>query len=198
TFVVPLAFAAAGHEEQIKASFPHAVIGRLEVVYPPQKQDASSESASTDTKVTAPKIESQTGLLYDPLGEKQFSAALLDTIARHRRCRGSNGELLAWTTPGYNRLRGIIETHPEAGPVKGELNNTSLVYGGQLLLKIWRCVEYGINPEVEMGRALAEKTSFNHIAPLAGALEYHNRWGSGKSLTLGVLQGFIPHEGDAW
>ena len=45
------------------------------------------------------RLEAQEGWLYDPLGEKDFSVALLVAFARHRRFRGESGELLTWTAP---------------------------------------------------------------------------------------------------
>ena len=47
-----------------------------------------------------------------------------------------------------------------------------------------------------MGRFLTEKTNFGQIAPLAGSLEY--RRDAGEPVTLAVLQGYVPNQGDAW
>jgi maltose alpha-D-glucosyltransferase/alpha-amylase len=192
-FVVPVAFAPAvgaytPHPgggapltaEQIESTMSHAVLCRLRV--------ENSE----------PGTESQVGILYDALMDKSISAALLESFARHRRFRGADGEMLSWTTPAYHRLRGWIEPRPEATFVKGQQHNTSIAYGNKLLLKVFRCVEYGVNPEIEIGQALAVNASFTHVAPLAGALEYHARSGKEQSLTVAVLEGFVAHEGDAW
>src|SRR6202022_778668 len=45
-------------------------------------------------------------------------------------------------------------------------------------------------------RFLTEKTTFGQIAPLAGSLEY--RRDAGEPVTLAVLQGYVPNQGDAW
>jgi maltose alpha-D-glucosyltransferase/alpha-amylase len=47
-----------------------------------------------------------------------------------------------------------------------------------------------------VGRFLTEKTNFGQIAPLAGSLEY--RRDAGEPVTLAVLQGYVPNQGDAW
>ena len=52
------------------------------------------------------------------------------------------------------------------------------------------------NPELEIGRYLTEEAGFPHIAPLAGALEYQRP--RGEPVTMAVVQGFVPNEGDAW
>ena len=53
-----------------------------------------------------------------------------------------------------------------------------------------------MNPDLELGRFLTERTSFTHIAPVAGALEYHRD--TGEPTTVGILHGFVPNQGDAW
>jgi maltose alpha-D-glucosyltransferase/alpha-amylase len=140
--------------------------------------------------------QAQVGFLYEPLGEKDFSAALLDAFAHHRRFWGTSGDVLAWTTPMFDRLREGSDLRPEPSLMKAEQDNTSIAYGNQLLLKLFRCVEEGINLEVEVGQTLANKTSFTHLAPVVGALDY--RSGQRQPMTFAVLSGFIANEGDAW
>jgi maltose alpha-D-glucosyltransferase/alpha-amylase len=77
-----------------------------------------------------------------------------------------------------------------------EQSHTSVAYGDRLILKFFRRIEEGVNPELEVGRFLAEKTSFRQTAPVAGALEYRNT--RGEARTLAVLEGFVPNQGDAW
>jgi len=140
--------------------------------------------------------EPQKGMLYDPAGEKHFSADLLDAFAQQRRLPGTSGDLKAWTTPAFHRLKELSQPYPEPALVKVEQNNTCIAYGDQLILKLLRCVEEGTNLELEIGRALIEKTAFAHSAPVAGALDY--RSARGKPMTLAILSGFVANEGDAW
>jgi maltose alpha-D-glucosyltransferase/alpha-amylase len=53
-----------------------------------------------------------------------------------------------------------------------------------------------MNPELEIGHFTAERTSFHHVPPLAGALEYHGN--QGEPITLGILQGLVSNQGNAW
>jgi maltose alpha-D-glucosyltransferase/alpha-amylase len=84
----------------------------------------------------------------------------------------------------------------EPVPVKAEQTNTSVVYGDRLILKLFRRIEEEINPELEIGRFLTERTNFPYIAQLAGYLEYHSK--KSKITTLATLQSFVANEGDAW
>jgi maltose alpha-D-glucosyltransferase/alpha-amylase len=70
------------------------------------------------------------------------------------------------------------------------------LYGDQFILKLYRRLEEGINPELEIGRYLTETQSFPHSAPMAGALAYHRR--DRDPVTLAILQRFVVNEGDAW
>jgi maltose alpha-D-glucosyltransferase/alpha-amylase len=84
----------------------------------------------------------------------------------------------------------------DPNPMKVEQSNTSVVYGDRLILKLFRRLEEGINPDLEIGRFLTEKTPLKHISQVAGALEY--RRGRSKPMSLAVLQRFVTNEGDAW
>ncbi len=53
-----------------------------------------------------------------------------------------------------------------------------------------------MNPELEVGRFLTEQTSFAHIAPIAGSLELRRE--RSEPVTLAILQGYVPNQGDAW
>jgi len=65
-----------------------------------------------------------------------------------------------------------------------------------LILKLFRMLDPGVNPDLEVGRMLDEHAHFAHTPPLAGWLEYHA--GRDEPSTVGVLHGFIPNQGDAW
>jgi maltose alpha-D-glucosyltransferase/alpha-amylase len=80
--------------------------------------------------------------------------------------------------------------------VRGEQSNTSVVYGDRLILKLFRRVAEGTNPDMEIGRFLTERTRFAHAAGVAGGLEF--RVGKAAPVTVAILQQFVPNAGDAW
>jgi maltose alpha-D-glucosyltransferase/alpha-amylase len=71
-----------------------------------------------------------------------------------------------------------------------------MLIGDRLFLKAYRRLTVGVNPEAEMGRFLTEVAGFEHVAPLAGTLDYHGP--GGETITLALLQGQIRAQGDAW
>jgi trehalose synthase-fused probable maltokinase len=82
----------------------------------------------------------------------------------------------------------------EARQITAEQSNTSIVFDDELILKVFRRLEAGINPELELLRFLTER-GFENIAQLAGWYAY-----TGKQMdaTLGILQQFVANGEDGW
>jgi maltose alpha-D-glucosyltransferase/alpha-amylase len=80
--------------------------------------------------------------------------------------------------------------------LRGEQSNTSVNLGDRLLFKLFRKAEPGLNPDLELGRYLTDRTDFRRVPLLAGGLELRTR--NAEPITLGVLHQFVPSEGDAW
>ena len=55
---------------------------------------------------------------------------------------------------------------------KAEQSNSTVFYGDRFLLKIFRRLEEGVNPELEIETFLTDTMAFSHAPPLAGAIEY--------------------------
>jgi maltose alpha-D-glucosyltransferase/alpha-amylase len=77
-----------------------------------------------------------------------------------------------------------------------EQSNTSILYGGQLILKMFRRLQPGENPDVEIGRFLTETAHFPRIAPFLGEISLLA--GGGEKTTVAMLQGLVANEGDGW
>jgi trehalose synthase-fused probable maltokinase len=90
-----------------------------------------------------------------------------------------------------------LEEIGEAGPprpVGAEQSNSSVVFGDELILKVFRRVEPGINPDLEITRFLTEH-GFGHIPRLVGWYEVEGR---NLDATLGMLQAFVAGGRDGW
>jgi len=79
--------------------------------------------------------------------------------------------------------------------LRGEQSNTSIAFGNRMILKLFRRLDPGVNPDLEVGRFLTEH-AFAHSAPVAGSIEYSMERATPR--TLGILQGFVPNHGDTW
>ena len=80
--------------------------------------------------------------------------------------------------------------------ISTEQSNTSLVYGESAILKLFRRLEPGLNPDVEIHDAL-RRTENQHIAPLLGHIEIDDPAG-GEPATVAMLQAFVPNASDGW
>ncbi len=140
--------------------------------------------------------EEHEGVLHDATGERCFALILLDALRRNRRFRCSDGILRFRPGRGLRRVFANEEAQFEPEPMKGEQSNSSIMYGDQLVLKIFRKLERGINPDLEIGRFLTEKKKFPYVPPVLGSIEYEP--GKGEPVSVGILQGFVLNEGDAW
>jgi maltose alpha-D-glucosyltransferase / alpha-amylase len=170
-YILPLAFATGERADVISTYQQHAIIARL-------------------------KVRGDDGILYDAMWEPSFCEALLETITRRRRHRGETGSIVPTTTRAIREALAGADTRLEPHLIRGEQSNTSVVFGDRLILKLFRKLEPGTNPDLEIGRFLTERTGFTQIAPVAGSLEYET--GQSGAMTIGILQRFVPNEGDAW
>jgi trehalose synthase-fused probable maltokinase len=75
-----------------------------------------------------------------------------------------------------------------------EQSNTSIVFDDELILKVFRRLEAGVNPELELLRFLTAR-GFGNIAQLSGWYEYA---GHQMDATLGILQQFVANGEDGW
>ena len=134
------------------------------------------------------------GVLYDPSADRDFVGPLIDAALKGGALEGDEGDLRGEPAA---EAPPPAETAPEAPPHLLELSNTTAVLDGRgLLLKLYRRVEEGIHPEMEVLRRFAKTGAFPHTPSLLGVLEYQPE--TGGPITVGIVRQFIPGEGDAW
>jgi maltose alpha-D-glucosyltransferase/alpha-amylase len=153
---------------------------------------AEIRELSAIARLTTPDGE---WVLFDGVFDRDAALALLEAVARRRRFQGREGRFAAAPSRMLRRIVEDSEESLEPQTIQAEQTNTSIVFGDKLILKLIRRVEQGENPDLEIGRFLTERAGFAHVPPLAGTLEYQP---DGEVVTAGILQGFVPNEGDAW
>jgi maltokinase len=128
-------------------------------------------------------------LLLD--GDEEASAReIVSLIRRDARVPAGQGTVEFSSAAGFAPGRELSG----ARRIEGEQSNTSVVFDEELILKVFRRLEAGLNPELELLRFLTER-SFPHIPPLAGWYAYLGR---PLESTLGILQTFVPGAIDGW
>jgi len=143
-----------------------------------------------------PENNAEEIVLADAPSDEKFLRCLLEAIAQGACFIGVKGRIRAVSTSALATLLPPSQPPLPASLMNAEQSNSSVVYGQRLVLKIFRRVEEGLNPDLEIGSFLTEKTSFRNVPVVAGFLEYAAPEGS--TTALGVLQDYVANQGDAW
>jgi trehalose synthase-fused probable maltokinase len=130
----------------------------------------------------------------DALEAAPFCIALVEQIRRGAAIPGAHGTFHFAPTPALSAL--LPERPRQAVPIGAEQSNSSVVFDRKAILKLFRQVASGPNPEFEVTEFLTRATSFRGAARLLGSMQYARR--GGEVTTLAVLQEFIPQGRDIW
>lgn len=129
----------------------------------------------------------------DRIEDAEVRSWLLDGFLEGRVLTQATGEL-RWST--------TLELAAQAGDIassshvfRGEQSNTSIVYADTVMVKLFRKLQAGQSPEVEIGHHLTHNTGFKAFPRLLGSIELRS---NGDIATVAAAQLFIPSRGDAW
>jgi maltokinase len=136
-------------------------------------------------------ISSDGELQLDGLEDPALARELVHAIRASLTLQGNEGVVELRSVVGFAGLGREMLT---ARAVGAEQSNTSVVFDDEVILKVFRRLEPGINPELEVLRFLTEH-GFENIAALGGWYAYS---GGPTSATLGILQQFVRAGRDGW
>jgi maltokinase len=124
-------------------------------------------------------------LCYEATGDADLTWHLLDMISSEAVV----GPITFEREPEVELASGL-----RPRPITSEQSNTSLVYGNRYILKLFRKLDVGLNPDLRMHRALWQ-VGCQHIARPLGSIAVDLR---GEPTTVGMLQQFLPDAVDGW
>ena len=129
--------------------------------------------------------------MYDAVADPECARRLAAAMADGRRLEHEDG---VWTFALAGDGQPSDRALTDVRPVGVEQSNSSIVLGDELILKAYRRIEPGPNPELELLRFLTDH-GFEHIARLSGWYEHTGRL---VDATLGLLQEFLSGGRDGW
>ncbi len=172
TYQLPLALSSARELEAITAEKPQSILANLRTP-------------------TGPAI------LHDATVREDFRQGVLRLIEDQTTvCLGtgaSGGTLAGCRSSAFAAVRGS-EPMP-ARVSSAEQSNTNILYDRAMIMKLFRRIEPGQNPDVEIGRFLTEVAHFPRIATFLGEITTR---GTDETTTTAMLQELIANEGDGW
>ncbi|CAH2571286.1 Trehalose synthase/amylase TreS [Planktothrix rubescens] len=169
TYLIPLAYAGEKLAETLKTETPQFILATVQQ-------------------------NKETGILLEVGQNLDFLSLPLKMIINSDRYAGRFGNLIATTTDAIKQQN--LEQKLDPHLLKEEYDNSFVIYGDRFLFKLFRRVEEGIHPELEVRKFLEQKQQLGYTTQLLGGLEYRRH--RGESLTLGFLQGYIPDAINAW
>jgi len=132
---------------------------------------------------------------YDAFAEDAFCAALYQGMYDDTRLRAREHGLIFHRVPGRLDTRDVHTIKR----INGEQSNTSIVYDDTFILKAFRKLSAGLNPDFEIPYFLTTHTDFRYVPKVAGFFEYDAGGADdGETILLGVLQDFVVNDGDGY
>ncbi|GAB6053673.1 maltose alpha-D-glucosyltransferase [Magnetospira thiophila] len=135
------------------------------------------------------------GMVYDALGGDRFSTRMMSALRNNEDVPTVNGGQLRFRATELLQ-NFAVEDDFYIRHMGREQSNTSIRVGEDMIFKVFRKIESGIHPELEMNRYLTEVAHFTHVPAMLGSVEWIDSTGTPSAVA--ILQAFIPNQGDGW
>ena len=176
-FTLPLAVAKDLRAKEIRARVPNAVIANL-------RQNRLRDGSEQ--------------IIFDAKANAEFANELIDLMKGRRGPKGHVGYLTTNISAGLrdsSAHKGSAKD-PRARLLRLDHTNSSITLGDDMIVKMFRRLESGESPDLEVGRFLTDQISFTHSPQLMGSVDYSTTHENHH--TLAVVHRFIENRGDAW
>jgi maltose alpha-D-glucosyltransferase/alpha-amylase len=137
---------------------------------------------------------SQVGALYDATHADDFARTLLQLMRAEEEL--TMGDLMLRSRAGEHRADLEIPIDAAVRRVGAEQSNSLLAVDERILLKVYRRLEAGQHPELELGRFLTDVVGFAHTPRLLGSIEHVAADGTPTALAAAIE--FVSNQGDGW
>jgi maltose alpha-D-glucosyltransferase/alpha-amylase len=164
------------------------------VVSPPARHHlaALDRDKRNPNALCAVRHSAREGTLLDAAPDAAFIGAVLEKLRIAATVDAGTGHRLEFRPVGEIAIPPTLDN---VRVVDTEQSNTSVLVGTDYVVKLFRRLEPGINPEIEVGRFLTETVGFPNTPPLLGTVEWIDH--DSRSAAL-VVHRFVQNQGDAW
>jgi maltose alpha-D-glucosyltransferase / alpha-amylase len=160
-----------------------------------ERDDERVKNLSTAAVVKI-RQQANVGVIGDAFADELFCRAVVAAMAAGREIPMSQGKLQFRPTAAFAEIAGPDFAELPVERPRGSSSNTVVNMRERLMLKGYRRLRVGMNPELEMGLYLTEVVHYANCAPLAGVLEYIAN--DGQTRLLAMLQAYVANQGDGW
>jgi len=145
------------------------------------------------TALAAVRRGPRQGTLLDAAADAGFISFVLENLRASRTIEDEQRRLEFRPTDRFSGSDRVTIQNVRA--VDTEQSNTTALVGSDYVVKLFRRLEAGVNPEIELGRFLTDTVAFPNMPPLLGAIELEDK---GVRSAVAVVHRFIQNQGDAW
>jgi len=154
--------------------------------------DATTLSPRLPATLAKLRRANRVGSILDGAAHEELAEALIEALRTEAEFAGEEGRVEFRKTSRAGELS-------DAGSPRllaVEQSNASIAFGDTFILKLYRRLREGLQPDIEIGRFLTEETDFGATPALLGTIEWVTD--DGTATTLGALNDFVRNQGDAW
>jgi maltose alpha-D-glucosyltransferase / alpha-amylase len=171
---------------------------QLPLTFTPLQQSDLADDAFRRHAIARIELDGAEGFLIDASFDAAFRSRLLELILRKESWSGTAGKIASEAGKMFDTCyrNHAGEEQPASHLMGLEQSNTSIRYGEQLCLKLYRKIDTGMAPEIEISRMLTDQTHFRNTPLYLGSFDYAKSYRDRYS--LGILQNFVPNESDGW
>jgi maltose alpha-D-glucosyltransferase/alpha-amylase len=155
-------------------------------------EDALSMGPRLPATLAKLRRANQVGALVDGAVDEHLAQTLVEALKGSESLDIADGRI---EFRGSEALAGIGDPG-EPRLLSAEQSNASIAFGDTLILKLYRRLQGGVQPDIEVARFLTEKTGFTASPALLGTIDWIAD--DGTTTTLAAASEFVRNQGDAW
>ncbi len=156
---------------------------------------------SENLRPGAPKLSStlaklragaKVGALIDAASDDAFIRDFVAALHDAETVDVKDGQLVFSASGDWE----AIDKEAQVRFIGAEQTNVSMIVDERIMLKIYRRIRSGVQPELELAQFLTEAAQYQNTPKLLGAVEHVAK--SGERTALAIAFAFVPNQGDAW